>query len=162
MIVVIGVGNLDRGDDAAGPAVARRLRVMRLEGAEICELDGEATALLARMEGACAAIFVDASMSGAAPGLVRRFDVVASPLPSGVAGASSHGFGLSEAIELARALGTLPPHCVVYAIEGERFDVSAAMSERALGAVDCVAARIKAEIAQISARPGAVQPRSPA
>lgn len=148
--VVIGVGNRDRGDDAAGPEVARRLSAIGLAGVEIIELSGEATALLARLEGAGAAILIDACRSGAAPGAAHRFDVAEAPLPSGAFGLSSHGFGLSEAIELARTLGTLPPRCIVYAIEGERFDIGAPISQSVLAAIDEVVERIKVEAASLA------------
>jgi hydrogenase maturation protease len=149
MIAIIGVGNLDRGDDAAGREAARRLRETGVKGAEIFENEGEATALLAHLERARAAIFIDACVSGAAPGTVRRYDVGASPLPSVTIAGSSHGFGLFEAIELARALGILPPHCVVFAIEGQRFEIDAPLSACVSEAIDHVVASIKAEIATI-------------
>jgi hydrogenase maturation protease len=148
-IVVIGVGNPDRADDGAGRAAARRLRALGTEKAAIVECDGEATALLAHLESASAAILIDACLSGAASGTVRRFDVAETPLPTGAFASSSHGFGLSEAIELARALGTLPPRCVVYAIEGERFDVGASLSESVSTMIDHVAREIRAEVAKL-------------
>jgi hydrogenase maturation protease len=147
--LVIGVGNPDRGDDAAGREVARRLRGMALRGVEIIELDGEATALLARLDGASAAILIDACISDAAPGTLHRFDVAEAPLPSGAFGLSSHGFGLSEAIELARALGTLPLRCAVYAIEGERFDIGAPISAKVMAAIDRAAEEIRTELANL-------------
>lgn len=147
--IVIGVGNPDRGDDAAGREVARRLRAMALRGVEILEHDGEATSLLARLDGAGAAILIDACVSGAAPGTLHRFDVALAPLPSGAFGLSSHGFGLSEAIELARALGILPLRCVVYAIEGERFDIGAPTSAKVMAAMDRVVAEIRAELEKL-------------
>lgn len=147
--IVIGVGNPDRGDDAAGREVARRLGAMAIPGVEIVELDGEATALLAQLEGASAAILIDACVSGGEPGTIHRYDVVEAPLPSGAFGVSSHGFGVSEAIELARALGILPQRCVVYAIEGERFDIGAPMSGKAMAAVDRAVAEILTELAKL-------------
>ncbi|WP_424361393.1 hydrogenase maturation protease [Methylocystis parvus] len=147
--IVIGVGNHDRGDDAAGRKVAHRLRAMTPPEALVVELDGEATTLLARLEGASAAILIDACVSGAEPGTLHRFDVATAPLPSGAFGLSSHGFGLSEAIELARALGTLPKRCVVYAIEGERFDIGAPMSDKVMAAIVRAAQEIRAELATL-------------
>jgi hydrogenase maturation protease len=150
MIVVIGVGNPDRGDDGAGRETARRLRASGLEEATIVACDGEATALLAHFEGADAAILIDACVSGAAPGTVRRFDAAEAPLPSAAFGLSSHGLGLSEAIELARTLGALPPRCVVYAIEGQRFDVGAPLSDAAAAAIEEVVADIRRDLASFS------------
>ncbi|MGD9545587.1 MAG: hydrogenase maturation protease [Methylocystis sp.] len=144
-VVVVGVGNPERGDDAAGRAVARALGVS-LGDVDIVEEDGEATRLLARLEGANAAYLVDACVSGAKPGAIRRFDVSAGPLPQTAFGASTHGFGLGEALELARALGALPSRCVVYAIEGESFEAGASISPSVAAAVDIVADRLRADI----------------
>ncbi len=134
--VVIGIGNPARGDDAAGREVARRLWALARDDFEILESDGEATDLLALMEGAEAAILVDACVSGAAPGTIRRFDAADGPLPAARYGLSTHGLGLADAIEFGRALGRLPPVCIVYAIEGTIFETGAAMSVALTAAID--------------------------
>jgi hydrogenase maturation protease len=77
---------------------------------------------------------------------VWRFDVGTGPLPQCAFTVSTHGFGLGEAIELARALGSLPPHCVVYAIEGATFEAGAPLSPPVAAAVGDVARRLLAEI----------------
>ncbi len=145
--ILLGIGNIDRGDDAAGRLVARSLQGNLPDDIEVVELDGEATALLARFEGAEAAFLVDACWSGAPAGTIRRLDVNATPLPQGLFGVSTHGFGLAEAVELARALGQLPPCCVVYAIEGASFEAGAPISQAVAAAVADVAARLRIEIA---------------
>jgi hydrogenase maturation protease len=144
---VIGIGNPDRGDDAAGRRVAERLRRRLPEEIEVVEHGGEATTLLARIEGMAAAILVDACISGAPAGTVRRFDLAKTRLPRAGLGMSSHGLGLAEAIELARMLGQLPPRCVVYTIEGECFVVGAPLSPSVSAAIVDVARRIGAELA---------------
>ncbi|MGD9656844.1 MAG: hydrogenase maturation protease [Methylocystis sp.] len=144
-IIALCVGNPQRGDDAVGRAVARALRASRRD-VEIIEEEGEATRLLARLEGADAAFIVDACRSGAAPGVIRRFDIGKGPLPQTAFGASTHGFGLVEALELARALGVLPGRCVVYAIEGANFALGAPLSPQVAAAVDIVADRLRSDI----------------
>ena len=57
--MVLGVGNPDRGDDAAGCAVVRRLEGLLPAGVDVIERDGEGTALLAEINGA-AAVYVTA------------------------------------------------------------------------------------------------------
>lgn len=148
-VVVIGVGNPDRGDDRAGRAVAERLSGTLPAAVEIAQEPGEATALLTRLRGAQAAYLVDACASGAAVGTVACFDVAAAPLPQALFGVSTHGFGLAEAIELARALGELPPRCTVYAIEGGAFDAGAPLSPAVAAAVAEVADRLAADIAAL-------------
>jgi hydrogenase maturation protease len=144
--IVLGIGNPDRGDDAAGRRVAGLLRQMLPDDVEVAEHDGEATTLLARLDGAAAAYLVDACSSRAPAGTVHRFDASAAPLPQQVFGLSTHCFGLAEAIELARALGQLPAQCVVYAIEGECFDVGVPLSSSVSVAVAEVVGRLRAEI----------------
>lgn len=146
--IVIGIGNPDRGDDGVGRLVARSLDGRLPADVEIVEADGEATALLAHMDGAEAAYLVDACASGAEPGTVRRFDAAAAPLPQAAFGLSTHGFGLAEAIELARVLGQLPPRCVVYAIEGDGFETGAPLSGAVAQAMPRVVERLCGEIEQ--------------
>lgn len=145
--VIIGVGNPDRGDDAAGRAVARLLRQTPPIGVEIVEQDGEATALLAALDDAAAVFIVDACASGARPGAVLRFNAAAGPLPGKTFALSSHGFGLAEAVELARALGQLPSTCMVYAIEGGSFETGAPLSPPVAAAAASLAERLRVEIA---------------
>ncbi|QGM96352.1 hydrogenase maturation protease [Methylocystis parvus] len=145
-VLVIGVGNPDRGDDGAGREVVNRLRRIAPEGTEFVELSGEAAGLLALFETASAAVIIDASRSGAPAGAIRRFDAAAEPLPGGFLAFSSHGFGPAAAIELARTLGVLPPKCVVFAVEGERFDIGAPITQAVSVALDDVVERISREL----------------
>lgn len=145
--LVICIGNPDRGDDALGPAVAHRLRGAMPAEVDVIELDGEATALLAALDGASTAYLVDACAGGATAGTVHRFDVADAPLPEAMFDLSTHGLGLGAAIELARALGQLPPRCTVFAVEGDDFRIGSPLSPPVAAAVDDVCRRLRAEIA---------------
>jgi hydrogenase maturation protease len=149
--VVLGIGNPDRGDDAAGREVARLVRRILPRRIDVTEHAGEATDLLIRMEGAAAAFLVDACVSEAPAGTIWRFDAGAGPLPERAFGLSTHGFGVAEAIELARALDRLPPRCIVYAIEGSSFELGAPLSPQVEAAAADVARRLCAEITNLSA-----------
>ena len=144
--LVIGIGNADRGDDAAGLEVVRRLRGTLPEDMDLAEHGGEASALLAQLEDAERAFLVDACTSGAPAGTIRRLDAGVEPIPQEAFGVSTHGFGLAEAIELARTLGELPPQCIIYAIEGASFATGAPLSPEVADAVIKVADRLCAEI----------------
>jgi hydrogenase maturation protease len=133
--MVIGVGNAWRGDDAAGLAVARRLRELSPVGMEVREHEGEATGLVETWAGADHVIVVDAAASGAAAGTIRRFDASAQPLPARVLRSSTHAFGVPDAIELARALGRLPARLEVCAIEGADFAAGATLTPAVARAV---------------------------
>ena len=124
-MIVLGIGNIERGDDGAGRAVARLLRHMLSGKVEIVEQDGEATALLDKLDGAASAYLIDACVSNAPPGTIHRIDANHAPLPQASSDLSTHGFGLAAAIELGRALGRLPPRTIVYAIEAESFAAGA-------------------------------------
>jgi hydrogenase maturation protease len=123
--VVIGIGNALRGDDAAGIVVAERLRD---SGLEVVACDEEPSRLIEAWEGADTAVLVDTVSSGAAPGTLHRFDASEEPVPARALRSSTHAIGLAETIELARALGKLPPRVVVHGIEGATFDAGAPLT----------------------------------
>jgi len=126
---VIGVGNAARGDDAAGLLAARRLGGI--------ELEGDPSALLELLHGVPSAVVIDAVRSGAPPGTIHRFDATEEPLPASVRSSSStHAVGVAEAIELARTLGRLPAHVIVYGIEGAQFEAGARLSDPVVTAID--------------------------
>jgi len=135
-VILIGVGNAWRGDDGAGLAVARRVRELSPAGVEVREVEGDATALVEVWSGAEGVVVVDAAQSGALPGTVRRFDARARPLPARSLRSSTHAFGVSDAVELARALDRLPARLDVYAIEGASFTAGECLSQAVGRAVD--------------------------
>ena len=145
-IMIIGVGNLDRGDDAAGRLVARALRQRLPPQVSVCEMSGEATGLLAKMTQAPTVFFIDACMSGGQAGDIQRIDLRHQALPAQQPDMSSHGFGLMAAIDLASILGQLPQTCIIYAIEGENYAFGAAVSSSVQQAIDQVVSRVEDEI----------------
>jgi hydrogenase maturation protease len=124
--LVIGVGNALRGDDAAGLQVARRLREREFENTH--ESSGETASLMELWQGVDAVLLADAAQSGAEPGTVTRLDVSTRPLPSAFLHCSTHAFGVAEAVELSRSLGSLPPRVIVFGIEGKNFEHGAPLS----------------------------------
>jgi hydrogenase maturation protease len=146
--LVLGIGNSDRGDDGAGRAVIRHLRGTLPDDVTLAQETGEVTSLLAQLASVDAAYLIDACASGAAPGTIQRFDAAVAALPQQWFATSTHGLGLAEAIELARALGQLPPSCIVYAIEGACFDAGAPLTPAVADAVAAVAERLRADFAE--------------
>ena len=136
--VVIGIGNALRGDDAAGVAVAERLQGVACEE--------EPSRLIEAWEGADAAVLIDTVVSGAPAGTLHRFDASEEPIHARALRSSTHAIGLAETIELARALGKLPPRVVVYGIEGESFDAGAPLSPDVEAAVTRLVATIEEEL----------------
>jgi hydrogenase maturation protease len=113
-IHVIGVGT-DRGDDAAGLAVADVLAQGALPpGVSVHRCERPVPDLLDALEGADAAIVVDAARTGARPGAVLRLaraELARALLPS------SHALGVVEALALAEALGRAPARIELVGLE---------------------------------------------
>jgi len=154
--VVIALGNRFRGDDGIGPLVAEQLKKNavdrlngRLDGCSIVEGCDDAMALVSAWENASLAVIVDAAVSGASPGTVRRLEAGAQPLPRDLARCSSHGLGLAEAVELGKALGRLPGRLVIYAVEAATLEQGAAMSPEVTAAADEVVRNVEAEFASV-------------
>lgn len=124
--LVIGVGNALRGDDAAGLHVARRLAARGVEG--VHEASGETASLMGLWQGASCVLLADAAQSGAEPGTVTRLDASSQALPAAFLHCSTHAFGVAEAVELARSLGSLPPRILIFGIEGASFEHGAPLS----------------------------------
>jgi len=140
--LVIGVGNPEAGDDAAGRLVARRLRSRheRGEGGDtvVRECGGEPTQLMEAWDGFDEVVLVDACSGGGPPGRILRFEApelerLAALQPRQ---RSTHGFGVCMAVALAQALGAAPLALVVYAIEGRTFHPGAAVSAEVERAAD--------------------------
>jgi hydrogenase maturation protease len=140
--LILGVGDADAGDDGVGPAVIAALRADPPPGASLAlALPSDLPALL---EGAAAAVIVDACRSGAEPGAVLRFG--AADLPVGPFALSTHGLGLADALALARALGALPAVCVVIAVEGRAFAPGDPMTSAVADAIPEAAALARAAL----------------
>lgn len=130
-VLVIGVGNALRRDDAAGLEIVRRVRA-RTKAGEIAtyEHGGEMLALLDIWEGADAVVLVDAIRSGARPGTIHRVDATSAAIPVRLrCSSSTHAVGIGEAIELARLLGRLPKTVLLIGVEGHRFEAGDGLSE---------------------------------
>jgi len=145
-IVIIGIGNDYRSDDAIGLVVVRRLKEQTPFGVTILEQSGEGAALMEAWKDAAAVIAVDAVQSGSLPGTIHRLDAQAQPMPRAFFHYSTHAFSVAEAVELARTLQQLPPRLVVYGIEGKNFTAGIGLSAEVHKIVDKVATRVIEEI----------------
>ncbi len=140
---VIGLGTRF-GDDASGLLVAEGLAESLAESGLEAVSCGRPVDLLEALDGAEAAVLVDATRSGLEPGTVHE------PAPEALCEArpvSSHGLGVAEALALARALGRLPERLAIVGIEAERTEgeeLSAAVRASLLEARERVLARCRA------------------
>jgi hydrogenase maturation protease len=141
-IRIIGLGNELRGDDAVGLLVARRLRQEVGDCIKVIEAEMVGVDLISLMEGARVAILIDAARSGQSPGTIYRLDASASSIARQMFFHSSHALGISEALELARAIGVLPPRVIVYGIEAGNTEAGQALSSPVANALDEVVEQI--------------------
>ncbi len=120
-ILIIGIGNEYRSDDAVGLIVARMLQAQKLPRVSILEATGEGTSLMEAWKGAEQVILVDAVTSEAPAGTIHQLDAQSGQIQPGLFALSTHAFGVAEAVELARVLGNLPAWLVIYGIESKHF-----------------------------------------
>lgn len=149
-ILVLGLGQSLRGDDSAGleairlwqeeyPQTAKIVRV------ETCELPG--LALLDLLEGADAAILVDAVRASAPAGTLLCLgpDDPESFSPDAL---SAHGWGVAETLSLGRSLHPwlAAVRMTLIGIVGEQFEIGAGLSPPVRAALDGAAAMIEGEV----------------
>jgi hydrogenase maturation protease len=127
-VLVVGIGNVYRSDDGIGLLIARKIRERRLLSVTVKEESGEGAALMEAWQGYESVILVDAISSGAKPGTILRIDAWKKKVPMKFFHYSTHAFSVAEAIELARAMKTLPPRLIVYGIEGASFSAGVGIS----------------------------------
>jgi hydrogenase maturation protease len=146
-VLVIGVGNPDRGDDGAGLAVTHAVRKARPR-ARVLDAGIDAAPLLDGFSGIEIVVLVDAAESSGHPGRIVRHDATKKELPAkALRSASTHALGVREAIEMARVLGRMPKRrLVVIAIEGTRFEHGDSLSPEVERAVPEAARLVLAEI----------------
>ena len=171
---VIGCGNPDAGDDAAGIVAVERARsaLAAIPGVEILPVVPPLD-VVHRLDGADAVVVADAIRTPGGhrpPGTVVR--AVAGPdgLPAEIRSSlSSHGFGVAEAFGLAGAIGPLP-HVVVIGVEAEQTAAGRPMSEAVRAALpDLVDSLVRearglaeqVERAQVEGPSGPPRPREP-
>lgn len=142
--LVVGCGNVLRGDDAAGPTLVRRLEARGLPAGVRCfDAATDGLAVVEAMRGVPEVIVVDACSSGAAPGTVVELDgsaVEAAP-PAGV---SVHAVRWSEALALARVLlgDAHPRRVTAWLVEGASFEPGAELAPEVSAAVDRLVERV--------------------
>ncbi len=148
-LLVVGIGNPDRGDDALGALVVQALYGRLPADVRVIECRNDLLDLIEDWSVCDGLVCVDAAAPLGAPGRIHRIDLDARPLPKEASGMSSHDFGLAEAIALARTLELAPRRIIVYAVEGGSFDRGAPLTPAVAAAVRIVADRIVTEIRRL-------------
>lgn len=158
-ILVAGVGNVLRADDAFGPRVAEKLAAMELpEGVRVVETGIAGMALVQELQdGWDALVVIDCVDMGRPPGNVmliepdvidveklewgERYDLLAD----------MHLATPERVMMLARALGVLPPSVVMVGVQPVDPDaVGQEMSEPVKAAVDVAVAEVLRHVEQLT------------
>lgn len=134
-LLVLGLGQELRGDDAAGPEVVRCWQAAHPQTAGQTGVLVETTtlpglSLLGFLEHVPAAILVDASQSRSEPGtvqVVERRDLAAFEQQAG----SAHGWGIAETLAMGEVIDSskLPQRLYLLAIEAGNFELGAGLSK---------------------------------
>lgn len=143
--LIIGCGNLLRGDDATGPVLIRRMWEVGLPEHVHCADGGTGGMDVAfQMRGVRHVILVDACQSQSAPGSLYEVpgDEVEQLPP--LDGINLHAFRWDHALAFGRWLlkDDYPQQVTVFLIEGERFEVGAPLSPAVDKAIDRLVARL--------------------
>ena len=145
--LVIGLGSPDGGDDAVGLWVARRVAELAPPDVVVVEHE-DPTGLLDLWRGSALAVVVDAVRSGAPPGTLLVLDAGtdAGPLTADAWASTgrggTHDFGLAAAVELGRALHSLPRRLVLVGVEVASMEHGAALSPAVRAALDAAVAAV--------------------
>jgi hydrogenase maturation protease len=154
-VVVIGLGNLLRGDDAVGVRVIESLREARDRDPQALPsqtllVDGGTLGLdlLGTMRDARAVVLVDATRSDGPPGAVSilRGDAVAGA--TGTRGDADPG-AVGELLAIARMLGWLPADVSLVGIEVADIDAGVGMSPAVADALPVALDAVRAELDRI-------------
>jgi len=137
-ILIIGVGNEYRNDDAIGIHIARKIKGMGFEGVVVKEQSGEGTSLMEIWKDHDHVFIVDAVSSGSAPGSIICLNASNESIPAKYFSCSTHNFGVAEAIEMARALDQLPERIELFGIEGKSFEPGEVVSREVKLAAESV------------------------
>jgi len=143
-ILIIGIGNPSRGDDALGPLAVECLEALELPNTELLtdfQLQVEhALDLVGRAQ----VIFIDAAASGAQP---FSFEPVR---PANDASATSHALSPAAVLHAYQRVAETPlPEAWVLAVRGYAFELGAPLSEAAAGNLEAAVGMLVEKLEQL-------------
>ena len=156
VVRVIGCGNPDAGDDAAGIVAVQRARreLESISGVEVRPMAGPLD-IVHLVDGVEAIVVVDAIRTpgaGRPSGTIVRAEAGPHDLPAEIRSSlSSHGFGVMEAYGVARAVGRVP-RFVVVGVESEQTTAGRPMSEAVRAALPDLMASIVREARSLASQ----------
>ena len=148
-VIVVGLGNPDRGDDGVGPLVVGKLAGRLPTDVAVAAPGADVLTLMMEWADFDAVICVDAAAPLTTPGRIHCFDPASTELLQYTRAASSHALGLAEAIGLSRVLSKAPRDIIIFAVEGASFAAGAPMSSEVTAAAAEVAGRVVAVVERL-------------
>lgn len=131
-VVVIGCGNILRGDDAVGPILIRHLWTEGGIPDNVTLVDGGTGGMdvAFKMRGASAVVLIDAADTGSEPGTIFRVPGEEVEQLPPLQGLHSHNFRWDHALAFAHWLlaDDYPEDITVYLIEAEQVEPGADLS----------------------------------
>ncbi|MBS1253863.1 MAG: Hydrogenase 1 maturation protease [Anaerolineales bacterium] len=147
--LVIGLGNLLRGDDGVGVRVAEALATRDLpDDVEVVDGGTHGLGLVNFMEGRQRVILVDAADVGESPGEFRRFTLDEARLLGDDRHLSVHAAGLRDALLLAQALDVLPDEVVIFGVQPANLEWYSALSPQVKAALPDLITAVMTELNQ--------------
>lgn len=146
--LIVGCGNLIRGDDAAGPVLIRLLSERHVpEGVRLVDGGTAGMDVAFAMRGVRKVIIIDASSIGVDPGTIHRVpgeELTNLRPPEG----NLHRFRWDQALGFAQWLlkDDYPEDVTVWLIEGESFEAGAPLTLSVQTAVERIVDEIHAEL----------------
>lgn len=139
-VLIIGVGNPSRGDDALGPLLIERLEALQLPGVELLTDFQLQVEYALDLQGRQQVIFVDASLTAAAPfTLTPAFATEDSSY-------SSHALSPGALLHAyQKLLGEAPPAAIL-AIRGEAFELGEGLSANAASSLEAAFVWLRAAL----------------
>ncbi len=148
-LLIIGCGNLLRGDDAFGPVVVRKLWEIGLPDGVRCADGGTGGMDVAfQMRGAKRVILIDACRSGSEPGTLFKVPGEQLATTPPLTGIHTHAFRWDHALAFGKWLlkADYPSDIAVYLAEATCLELGAPLSAPMESAADKLIEILKAEM----------------
>lgn len=144
--LIVGIGNLSRGDDALGPLAVERLEAWRLPDTELLTDYQLQVEYLLDMAGRDEVIFIDATVDPA----VETFAFAAVEARQDASYSSHELSPQSLLAAYERHFGAAPPPCFVLAIRAWDFELGDGLSSAAAAGLEQALAFLSARLAKDS------------
>jgi hydrogenase maturation protease len=127
--IIVGIGHPFRGDDSLGPKAIAQLQPLLPNKIDSKSILGDVSELLDIFENYTNVFIVDAIFTQVSPpGTLYRLEGSDLKQLSNCCRTSTHAFDISQALEIAANLESLPSKLVIYGIEGRDFSHSENLS----------------------------------